>query len=166
VPYARDPILRRKQARELGIAPPFQLVLTGPTADFFGKMFGANLDGIVTVGHWSPEQKAWPKAKPFFDAYVAKFNERPDYLDSALAYMSCEILEQAVAKAGLDKDKLREAISTGSFDTINGEVRFNGVENVVTPTMFLQFQKGEAQIIWPKDLATAPFMPKKGWSAE
>ena len=32
--------------------------------------------------------------------------------------------EQAVAKAGLDKDKLRKAISTGTFDTIIGKVRF------------------------------------------
>src|SRR5215471_1981662 len=135
--YPPDSILYMKQAREIGIAAPFQLVLIGPTADFFGKMFGVNLDGVVTVGHWSPAQKAWPKAKPFFDAYKAKFGEAPDYLDSALAYMSCEILQQAVAKAGLDKDKLREVISTSTFDTIDGPVAFDGVQNKLTPAMFL-----------------------------
>jgi branched-chain amino acid transport system substrate-binding protein len=162
--YPPDSILYMKQAREIGIVAPFQLVLIGPTADFFGKMFGVNLDGIVTVGHWSPAQKAWPKARPFFDAYKAKFGEAPDYLDSALAYMSCEILQQAVAKAGLDKDKLRQAIATGTFDTIDGPVKFDGVQNAVTPTMLLQFQKGEAQIIWPPDQATAPFAAKARWS--
>ena len=164
--YPPDSVLYTTTARELGIDAKFQLVLIGPTIDFFAQMFGPAADGIVTVGHWSPHQKAWPKAKPFFDAYVAKFNTRPDYLDSALAYMSVEILEQAVAKAGLDKEKLRQVIASTTFDTINGPVRFDGVQNATTPTMFLQLQAGEAQIIWPPDQATAEFAPKPAWPAQ
>ena len=158
--YPNDSILYMNQAKEAGIAAPFQFVLVGPTIDFFGKMFGKDLDGIVTIGHWTPAKADWPKAKPFFDAYVAKFNANPDYLDSALAYMSCEILQQAVAKAGLDKAKLREAISTATFDTINGPVRFEGVQNATTPTSFLQFQDGQAQLVWPPEAATAPYKPR------
>jgi branched-chain amino acid transport system substrate-binding protein len=162
--YPADSILYIKGARELDIKAPFQLVLIGPTEYFFSKMFGANLDGIVTMGHWSPHEAKWPKAKPFYDAYMKRFNEPPDYLDSALAWMSIEILEQAVKTAGLDKAKIREAISTKTFDTINGPVKFKGVENVLTPTMFLQFQKGEAQIVWPASEATAAFEPKPDWA--
>lgn len=158
--YPNDSILYMNQAKEAGIAAPFQFVLVGPTIDFFGKMFGKDLDGIVTIGHWTPAKADWPKAKPFFDAYVAKFNANPDYLDSALAYMSCEILQQAVAKAGLDKAKLREAISTATFDTINGPVKFEGVQNATTPTSFLQFQDGRAQLVWPPEAATAPYKPR------
>jgi branched-chain amino acid transport system substrate-binding protein len=161
--YPQDSILYMKQAREQDIKAPFQFVAVGPSIAFFSKMFGPNLDGIVTLGHWSPQQKAWPKAKPFFDAYTAKFKEAPDYLDVALAYMSCEILEQAVAKAGLDKDKLREAISTSTFDTIDGPVAFDGVQNKLTPAMFLQFQEGQAQIVYPPAAQTAKFAPKAGW---
>jgi len=158
--YPNDSILYMNQAKEVGIKAPFQFVLVGPTIDFFGKMFGKDLDGIVTIGHWTPAKADWPKAKPFFDAYVAKFNANPDYLDSALAYMSCEILQQAVAKAGLDKAKIREAISTMTFDTINGPVKFEGVQNVTTPTSFLQFQDGKAQLVWPPEAATAPYKPR------
>jgi branched-chain amino acid transport system substrate-binding protein len=164
--YPPDSVLYMNTARELGIDAKFQLALIGPTIDFFGQMFGPAADGIVTVGHWSPHQKAWPRARPFFDAYVARFGSRPDYLDSALAYMSLEILEQAVAIAGLDREKLRDAIANGSFETINGEVRFDGVQNSVTPTMFLQLQDGEAQIIWPPDQSTAAFRPKPAWPAQ
>ena len=162
--YPPDSILYLKQAREIGINAPFQLVLVGPTADFFGKMFGANLDGIVTMGHWTQNQPKWPKAKPFYDAFVKKYHEKPDYLDSALPYMECEILEQAVAKVGLDKAKLRREISTATFDTIDGPVKFDGVQNATTPTMFIQFQKGEAQIVWPASEATAKFIPKPAWT--
>jgi branched-chain amino acid transport system substrate-binding protein len=162
--YPPDCVLYLKGARELGIVSPFQLLLVGPADPFFEKTFGPNLDGIVTMGHWSPFQAKWPKARPFYDAYVKKFNEPPDYLDSALAWMSIEILEQAVKTAGLDKAKIRQAISTETFDTINGPVKFKGVENVITPTMFLQFQKGQAQIVWPASEATAAFEPKPAWT--
>jgi branched-chain amino acid transport system substrate-binding protein len=162
--YPPDSILFIKGARELDIKAPFQLALVGPADYFFSKMFGPNLDGIVTMGHWSPHEAKWPKAMPFYEAYKKKFNEPPDYLDSALAWMSIEILEQAVKTAGLEKAKIREAISTQTFDTINGPVKFKGVENITTPTMFLQFQKGEAQIVWPPSEATASFEPKAGWA--
>ncbi len=164
--YPPDSILYMQQAQEIGIDAPFQLVLIGPTIDFFGKMFGAATDGIVTVGHWSPHQDKWPRARPFFDAYVETFGQRPDYLDSALAYMSLEILEQAVAEAGLDREKLRAKIASTTFDTINGPVRFEGVQNATTPTMFLQLQGGEAQIIWPPSEVTADYIAKPAWPGQ
>ncbi|MDM0033694.1 amino acid ABC transporter substrate-binding protein [Variovorax sp. J22P271] len=161
--YPEDSMLYMKQAREQDIRAPFQFVAVGPSIAFFSKMFGANLDNIVTLGHWSPDQKAWPKAKPFFDTYQAKYGEAPDYLDVALAWVSAEILQQAVAKAGLDKDKLRAAIASGTFDTIDGPVAFDGVQNRLTPAMFLQFQQGKGQIVYPPSQQTAPFVAKSGW---
>jgi branched-chain amino acid transport system substrate-binding protein len=154
--YPADAFLYMGQARELGLKADLQFMLIGPTIDAFNKAFGPAADGVVTLAHWSPAQSDWPRAKPFFDAYVAKFNQEPDYLDSALAYMSAEILTQAVAKAGLNKDALRQAIASGSFDTINGEVRFEGVQNSVTPTAFVQRQGDVTELVWPKSIATAP----------
>lgn len=161
--YPSDSVLYAKQAKELGIAAPFEFVLVGPTMDFFQKVLGGSANNIATLGHWSPSRTDWPRAKPFYDAYVAKYNEIPDHLDSALAYMSCEILEQAVAKAGLDREALREAIAGTTFDTINGPVKFEGVENVTTPTSFLQIQGDKIELIWPSSIATAPYQPKTSW---
>ncbi len=157
-------ILYMKAAREQNLDAPLQLVLIGPTHDFFAKMFGPNLNGIMTIGHWSPFQTKWPKAMPFYEAYTARFKETSDYLDVPLAYMSCEILAQAVAKSGLDKDKLRAEISSATFDTIDGPVKFEGVQNVTTPTMFLQIQDGKPQIVWPGTEATASFQKKSPWA--
>ena len=158
--YPADSFLYMGQAREVGIDVSFEFLLVGPTISAFSQAFGDFADGIVTIGHWSPHQSKWSRAKPFFDAYVAAYEMNPDYLDTALAYMSCEILEQAVATAGLDRDKLRTAIASSTFDTINGEVSFEGVENAVTPTAFLQLQGGDMHLIWPKDIATAGFSPR------
>jgi branched-chain amino acid transport system substrate-binding protein len=158
-----DAILYTRQAKELGIAAPLQFVAIGPSSPAYRKIFGAAVNGIVTIGHWTQVRKEWPLARPFYDAFRKKYGEDPDYLDSVLSYMSCEITEQAVAKAGLDLNKLRQAISTSTFDTINGPVRFNGVENAITPVAFMQIQDGKIQIVWPHSIATAPFKPKTGW---
>lgn len=157
--YPGESVMYMNQAREIGIDAPLQFVLVGPTIAFFNQMFGPAAEGIVTIGHWSPNRTDWPGAKPFFDAYSARFGVAPDYLDSVLAYMSMEILEQAVAQAGLDKDALRAAIAGGEFDTINGKVRFDGVENAVTPTMLLQLKGGVAEIVWPPEEATSEYAP-------
>ncbi|MEI9922446.1 MAG: amino acid ABC transporter substrate-binding protein [Bradyrhizobium sp.] len=161
--FPADSILFMKAAREQGLTAPFQFVLVGPTADFFGKIFGKNLDGVMTMGHWSPYQTKWPKGMPFFEAYSKKFNQAPDYLDVALAYMSCEITEAAVAKVGLDKEKLRKEISSTTFryDRRSCEVHRGG--KFTTPTMFLQIQDGKPQIVWPPKEETAPFQKKGPW---
>ncbi|WP_118133008.1 amino acid ABC transporter substrate-binding protein [Oceanicella sp. SM1341] len=151
-----DGVLYMRAAREQGLDVPYQFMLLGPSADFFKKMFGPALDGMMTIGHWTPYKAEWPRAMPFFEAYTARFGEEPDYLDVALSWMSVEILQQAVAQAGLDHDALREAISSMTFDTINGPVRFEGVENVETPVMFLQIQDGKTQVVWPEAEASAP----------
>jgi hypothetical protein len=39
-------------------------------------------------------------------------------------------------------------------------VKFNGVVNATTPTMFLQYNKGVFEIVWPKSEATASVITK------
>ena len=160
--YPSDSVLYMKQARALGIKAPFQLVLIGPSIPFFGKVFGPATDGIVTLGQWSPHQKKWPRAMPFLNAYKKKFKDVPDYLDTALVYMSCEIVEQAVAKAGLDREKLRQAYASGTFKTIGGDISFKGV-GVNAPTLISQIQGGEIHIVWPPEIATSDFRAKPAW---
>ena len=161
--YPADAFLFAGQAKELGLKAPFVLSLIGPTIDAYRKANGTAVNGVVSSAHWSAQADKWPKGRPFFDAYVSAFGEEPDALDSALSYMSMEILQQAVSKAGLDPEALREAIATGSFDTINGEVRFEGVQNVVTPTGFVQIQDGKIELVWPESVKTADYAPKQGW---
>ncbi len=161
--YPGDSVLYAKQAKELGLNQPFQFVAIGPSDAFFPKAVGAaSAEGVVTIAHWSPRAE-WKGSQVFYDAYVKKFGEDPDYLNSALAWMSLEILETTVAKTGLDKVKMRNMISSSTFDTINGKVKFEGVQNVITPTAFVQTQKGKLQLVWPASMASSKFEAKKGW---
>ena len=162
--YPASSFLITGQAKGLGLNPAFLFELVGPSIAAFGQAFGAGSEGITTMGHWSPKGP-WPGAKKFEESYVKKWNIRPDYLDSALAYVQCEIIRQAVAKAGTTHpEKIRDAIATGEFQTINGPIKFTGTENLVTPSMILQYQKGDLEIVWPSQSATAkPLFPKPAW---
>jgi branched-chain amino acid transport system substrate-binding protein len=159
--YPSDSPLYAKQAKELGIKAPFEFIMIGPAIDFFAKVVGPAANNIVTVGHWTPMRNA--AAKAFNEAYIARFNEIPDYLDTIEAYVSCQILQQGVKVAGLDKDKLRETFTKSRFETINGPIQFTGVENLVTKTGFLQLQGKLPQMVWPLADATAPYRPKTSW---
>ena len=159
--YPPNSIAYVHTAKELGIPSPFQFCLVGPGADFFHKVLGTAADGIVTMGQWSPKRNA--AAQAFNDAYIAKVKELPDYLDSIEAYDSLQILADAVKVAGLDREKLRDTIAHGRFDTIIGPIQFTGVENLVTPAGFLQVQNGVPQQIWPPNDAVAQWQPKKGY---
>ena len=161
--YPGDSVLYAKQAKELGVNSPFQFVAIGPSDAFFPKAVGAaSAEGVVTIAHWAPRAE-WKGSQAFYDAYVKKFGEDPDYLNSALAWMSLEILESAVAKNGLNKEKIRAFVAKETFETINGKVKFDGVQNSITPTAFVQYQKGKLQIIWPASIATSKYEAKKSW---
>ena len=160
--YPADSIMYMDKARELNVASPMQYLLIGPSIPFFHKKYGANLEGMVSIGHWTPGAK-WTGASAFNEAYMKRWKENPDYLDSVIAYVSCQILEAAVAKAGLDREKLRDAIASGTFDTIMGEVRFEKNSNVTSKAGLLQFQNGINEIIWPPEIATSKFTPKPAW---
>ena len=161
--FPADSAIYMSQARELDIKAPFQFLEIGPTEAVFAKQFGESLNGIVTMGQWSPMHKEWKGAQALFDDYLAKYHERLSYLNSPLVFMSCQILEQAVAKVGLDREAIRKEIATETFATVDGSVKFNGVENVTSPAGLAQVQGGDMALIWPPSIATADFMPKPAW---
>lgn len=151
------------QAREVGLNPKFLFELVGPATVVFKPKFGDSTEGISTMGHWSPKAK-WPGAKEYFDAYVAKFGQKPDPLDSVLGYVGCQIVQQTIESVGLDHEKIRDYIAESTFETINGPIKFKGLENTETPSMILQWQKDDLEIIWPASAATAkPLFPKPEW---
>lgn len=162
--YPADAFLLTGQLQGVQFNPPFIFKLVGPAIAAYGQAFGPATEGITTMGHWSPKAP-WPGAREFEERYVKKWQARPDYLDSIEAYTGCQILEEAIEMAGsLNREKIRDVIAGREFTTISGSIRFTGTENMVTPAMILQYQKGDLEIVWPPETATArPLYPKPEW---
>ncbi len=161
--YPPDTFLITAQAREIGFNPKGFYASVGSAFPVYRDKFSAGtVEGVMGLGSWNP--KTSPAAKAYFDAHVAKFNKQPDRWASAHAWAGLQILEQAVAKAGLDRKVLRDTIANGEFETILGKIRFKGGENISTPGVVSQWQAGEFEVVWPPDRATSSALfPKPNW---
>ena len=159
--YPDDSFLYMAQAKELELLDiPFQLLLIGPSIPAFKQANGEAVEGLVTMGHWAPEGNTNAGSAEFYAAYTEQFGEEPDYLDSAESVSSLQIFEAVVAAAGLDREKFREEMVNGEFDTIVGKIRFDGSVNATTKSGFIQFQGDTVRTVWPPENATGTYMPR------
>lgn len=160
--YPPDTFLITAQAREIAFNPKAFYAAVGTAFPVYRDKFGPTVEGVMGLGTWNPKTSA--AAKTYFDAHVAKHKKEPDRWASAHAWAALQVLQQAVAKAGLDRKALRDAIANGEFDTVIGKIRFKNGENISTPGVVSQWQSGEFEVVWPPDRATAPALfPKPNW---
>jgi branched-chain amino acid transport system substrate-binding protein len=122
------------------------------------------VEGVMGVGAWNPKVPA-PGAREFFNAYVKRWGKEPPRWGEASSYASLQIIDQAIQKTGsLDQKKLRDVIATDTFQTVIGSVKFEDGTNPNYPGDVGQWQKGEYEIVSPKDKRTAkPIYPKPNW---
>jgi branched-chain amino acid transport system substrate-binding protein len=162
ITYPPDTFLVTGQAKEIGFNPKVFYAAVGTAFPVYKARMGEAIEGVTGLGTWNPRTS--PAAKGYFDAHVAKFAKEPDRWASAHAWAGLQILQAAVEKVGLERKALRDHIAATEFDTIIGKIRFRDGENVATPGIVSQWQKGEFEVVWPPDRATAPALfPKPAW---
>ncbi|MEM4404922.1 MAG: ABC transporter substrate-binding protein [Nitrososphaerota archaeon] len=122
------------------------------------------MEGVMIMATVDPR---WdPTILEFMSEFKQKFGFPADLLDVPLHYASVQIIEQAIEKAGsLDPEKIREALTKETFNTVYGEVRYlqqDGRWISTARPIIMQYINGEFRGIWPADKATAqPILP---WS--
>jgi branched-chain amino acid transport system substrate-binding protein len=159
--YPPDTILASRQSKEIGFNPKFFYASVGTAFQLYRNVMGAGAEGVLGMGSWNGKTSA--AAKAYFDAHVKKFGaqKEPDRWASGATWAALEILSAAVAKVGLDRKAIRDFVAGTEHSTIVGKIRFAGSENVGTPGMVSQWQKGEFEVVWPRASATAPLQPVK-----
>jgi len=161
--YPGDTILITKQLQEVGLNVKFLYFAIGPGIIGFEDIFGVDaIEGLAMEGPWHPASGGAGSSE-FYNGFVDMFGTRPDMVDSPFAWLGCQVMQQAVEKVGLDPDKVRYEIATGTFDTIFGTFSFDGQENLEYHGI-LQWQGGEIEMVWPKERASADFLfPRPDW---
>ncbi len=165
VSYVADAILLMRQSREVGLRPQAFL---GGGAGFDTAQFEGEKDistNVFTVTQWTPESSK--AATEFDERYRAKYGKKPTY-HAACAYAAMTIVGEVAAKAGGNRDKVREALDTGSWEGIVGKVKFDdydGFTNQNRLTMpVTQYQGGRSVTVYPPSAAKAkPVYPFPGW---
>ena len=98
----------------------------------YAGRFGAAAEGVIGIGGINVDDQ---KIKDYIERHQASSGQGPDYWASAMTYAGLQVLGQAIEQAGTkDKAAVIEAIKTGTFDTVMGEIKFenNVNENVWT----------------------------------
>jgi branched-chain amino acid transport system substrate-binding protein len=159
--YPPDTILASKQSKEIGFNPKFYYASVGTAFQLYKNvMTPAGAEGVLGMGSWNT--KTSPGAKAYFDAHTKKFaGKEPDRWASGHCWAGLEILQAAVAKAGLDRKAIRDYVATTTHKTIVGDIQFTGSENTATPGTVGQWQNGEFEVVWPVKSATAKLNPNK-----
>jgi len=146
----------------VGFSPKFFYTSVGTAFPLYKTVLQGGAEGVLGMGSWNA--KTSRNAKTYFDAHAKRFNKEPDRWASGHCWAGLQILEQAVAKAGLDRKALRNEMATSEFGTILGPVRFDGSENASVPGTVGQWQGSEFEVVWPPERATARLMaPKPAW---
>lgn len=101
----------------------------------------------------------------FVAAFKAKYNVDPTY-HAAVAYASMKIFGDVVNKVGsLDQKKIRDEFVKTDAQTVVGHYKLN--ENGLQlgyQSYALQWLKGQQELVWPKDQATADYvLPHSAW---
>jgi len=166
--YPAETFLLTKQAIELGYNPKVFQLNVGVYLYAYRDTFGADMvEGVIGGGAWSPKQS--PEAKAFYDKLMSRWGPKAvDLWGNFFYYGAWQFFEKAIEKAGtLDQKAIRDVMATSKFQTALGLTWFDEKRRLAKechPGQYGQWQKGEWEVILPKEKATArPIFPKPAW---
>jgi branched-chain amino acid transport system substrate-binding protein len=127
----------------------------------YAARFGAAAEGVLGIGGINVDD---PRIADYVERHNASAGTGPDFWASATTYAGLQVLEQAIEAAGtLDRAEVIEAIKSGTFDTVIGEVTF---ENNVNPNVYTTGQWRDGVFVAVAadglEVSTEP-VRKEGW---
>ena len=168
ISYIMDEGLLMRQSKELDFNPKlFVGGAAGFTMPEFLKNAGEATENVFSATLWT-ESVPYPGAREYYDKYVKKFKDETEY-HGAEAYAAMYVLADALKRAKeLTPDGVRESLLSTDMMTVFGPVKFISYgkkkQQNSLPTYLVQWQKGKLETVWPKDVATKPYVyPVPPW---
>jgi branched-chain amino acid transport system substrate-binding protein len=150
---------------------PKALVFTaGPDQGtaFLQAIGGANVaEGIFVPNGWYPQLNATGNAQ-MVSEYLQQYGGSASDIsaDVAEGYSVGQVVAQAVTQNhSLDQTKLIATLHSGTFQSVQGPVKFDNTgQNTMATAYLFQWQNGQFIPIFPASAATAqPEFPKPNW---
>jgi branched-chain amino acid transport system substrate-binding protein len=168
ISYVMDAALLMRQSMELDINPKlFVGGAAGFTLPEFAKNAGAAAENVFSATLWTPSVP-YPGAKQYYDKFMKKYGSPTEY-HGAEAYAAIYVIADALKRAKtLTPEGVREALTKTDMMTAFGPVKFVSYgkkkQQNSLPTYLVQWQKGKLQTVWPKAVATKPYVyPVPHW---
>ncbi len=152
--YFDDAVAITRQMKELNVNPKMFGVTVGGDLPRFYEMLGRNAEFVYGATQWEPELP-YPGAREFVEAYRKEFPGADLSYHSAGGYAGCQILVEAIRRAGsLDGEKIRAEILKLDTTTVYGGFKVDPDGFQVSHKMVMfQWQDGKKVIVWPDELA-------------
>lgn len=142
-----------------------QMFGTSGAVSQFQEALGSDAEYAYGLSAWEPSLPN-PGIEEFVDDYREMFNQEPSF-HAAGAYGSCQIFMEAIRNAGsLNSDEIRDELLQLETETIFGPfaVDERGYQTA-NDGLFIQWQNGVKEIVWPEDVATSePWFPTPEWN--
>lgn len=160
--YPPDTFAITKQARLNSYNPKIFYTGVGTSFPVFSDINEGKVEGVMSLGGIDVSRQ---EMQGYVERHKKLIGAPPDYWASSVIYSSLEILQQAIARRGLDRDAVTQEIASGSFDTIIGTIKLS--ENRMTDLWLLgQWQGGVFVGVAPADRpgALPAVVPKPAWA--
>jgi branched-chain amino acid transport system substrate-binding protein len=152
-----------KAFKRADYAPPMFLAQGAAEPEFVQRV-GQDAEFTLGITAFDPRFATRGNAE-FVARWRKRWNSEPG-LVAANAYSAALVLEAGVrAAGGLEQERLRAALAALETETPIGRYRVGrgGVQLGATPAV-VQIQRGRAEIVWPRALATAQLrLPYPRW---
>ena len=178
--YFEDAVAITRQLKELDVNPQMTAVTVGGDLPKFYEALGRTAEFVYSATQWGPElvtllragelipvARRYPGVREFVDAHRREFPEADLSYHSASGYSGCQVLVEAIRRAGsLDGERVRAEILAMRLNTVFGAFKVDptGLQTA-HPMLLFQWQDGKKAIVWPDELASgAPRFPTPPWS--
>jgi branched-chain amino acid transport system substrate-binding protein len=107
---------------------------------------GAAVEGTRFTTHFAPDEPR-PEVEAFRSAYEKVMNEPPDAM-AALGYDTAQFALMALRTAGApDREKIRQALATGTMAGVTGEIALDEGGNAKKPAVVAEIRDGLSQYV-------------------
>ena len=169
ISYVMDAALLMRQSKELNFNPK---LFVGGGAGFtlpeFANNAGDAAELVFSADLWSA-QLPYPGAKEYSENFQKRFGSATEY-HGAEAYASIYVIADALKRAKeTTPEAVRDSLASTDMMTAFGPVKFVSYgkkkQQNALPTYLVQWQKGILETVWPRNVATKPYIfPIPEWT--
>ena len=167
ISYVMDAALLMKQSMEIRLQPK---LFVGGGAGFtlpeFQKNAGKAAEMVFSATLWYQTLK-YPGAQEYYSKYVEKYKSETEY-HGAQAYAAAYVIADALKRAkSLKPEDVKQALAGTDLMTAYGPVKFISYDKMTNqnklPTYLVQWIDGKLELVWPKEIATKPYVYPIDW---
>jgi branched-chain amino acid transport system substrate-binding protein len=167
ISYLMDASLLMRQSMELRVNPK---IFVGGGAGFtlpeFVQNAGKASEMVFSASLWY-QTLPYAGAKEYYNKFINKYKMDTEY-HGAEGYASAYVIADALKRTkSMASEEVRKSLAATDMMTVFGPVKFVSYEKMSNqnklPTYLVQWIDGKLELVWPREVASKPFVYPIEW---